>query len=276
MKGPSDRTEPVQPSGGPCRCEEDGRRRRLEQEEAYRLLMQANRLAIAGQLLKTILHEIQQPLAAIRLHASIGWTLLEAPDERTAGRLREVLDSIDGGAGFAIEIIDRVQRLSGNKPLERRPFDLAEAIEDVIRLIELDAASRGVVLEVEVPSLPLVVADRVMIQQLMLDLLMNGIEAAETSRSDRVVTLGVRRSDGHLELSVGDTGPGFPAELAGRLFDTFFTTKPHGMGLGLAIARSIVEAHRGSIWLDGRAAPGATFRVRLPLTPMDEEEDRGS
>jgi signal transduction histidine kinase len=171
---------------------------------------------------------------------------------------------------LAADIIERVRALARKRPLELMPLDLNDVVNDMLRLVGSDARRRGVVLGAElVPSLPAVAADRVSLQQVMLNLMLNGMDAMDrVEPRDRRLVVSTRRQDDAVEVAVRDTGHGIPADRLPRLFDAFFTTKKDGLGLGLAIARSIVEAHGGRIWAEDHGGRGATFRLTLPAMPL--------
>jgi signal transduction histidine kinase len=142
-----------------------------------------------------------------------------------------------------------------------------EVASETLRLVGGDARRRGVTLTAELaPSLPVVDADRVCLQQVVLNLIMNAMDAMDlVEAGERQLSVRTRRLDGAVEVAVSDTGGGIPADRLPKLFDAFFTTKKEGLGLGLAIARSIVEAHRGRIWAEDHRGRGATFRLTLPV-----------
>lgn len=243
----------------------DERRKSLAEElEETRLnLMHASRLASTGQLLASVLHEIQQPLIAVRLRSAAGRKMLNEthiPREK----LEAVFDDIGECVEFASGIVSSLRALSGKQRLELLPVEVNEALSEVIRLAEIEAQSRGVTMRVELaPRLPWIQADRVSLEHAVLDLIVNAIEATE-GRPERIVTIESLLVENNIEVHVSDSGAGIPADCRAKLFHAFFTTKPHGTGLGLAIARSIVEAHGGSIWAEDDTGTGASFRIRLP------------
>jgi PAS domain S-box-containing protein len=252
-----------------CTCRDVSELKVVERELAATRfnLTHAARLALAGQLLASIMHEVQQPLVAIDLNLRAGMDILRNREE-TAGteKLHEIFDSIHEGTSVAFDMIDRLRTLVRKRPLERRPLDLNGAANDVLHLVRPDAIRRGVALRAELaPDLPPVHADRVSLQQVILDLVVNAMDAMDGNAGERSVIVRTRPGVESVEVAVSDTGPGVSAEHRSRLFEAFFTTKVHGVGLGLVIARSIVEAHGGQIWAEEHAGRGATFRARLPV-----------
>jgi PAS domain S-box-containing protein len=241
---------------------------RKRAEEANQKLAHASRLAVLGELTASIAHEINQPLGAILSNADAAELLLEA-DSGRLDEVRRILADIRKDDLRASEVIRRMRELLGKRPLARQPLDLNEVASGVLELVGGDAARRGVALEIELaPALPVVPGDRVHLEQVLLNLLLNGMEAmAGTPASPPRLAVRTARSDGGVEVAVTDSGPGIPRERLPRLFESFFTTKPDGMGLGLSIARSIVEAHGGRIWAENRADGGATFRFTVPIEP---------
>lgn len=232
-------------------------------------LAHASRLALVGELTASIAHEINQPLTAILSNASAGLRRLDA-DARSAEvkELREILMDVRDQSRLAADIIERVRALARKRPLELMPLDLNDVVNDILRLIGGDARRRGVVLGTElVPALPAVAADRVCLQQVMLNLILNAMEAMDHAEADaRQLTVRTRRLENAVEVAVRDTGSGIPADSLPRLFDAFFTTKRDGLGLGLAIARSIVESHGGRIWAEDHGGRGASFCLTLPVS----------
>ncbi len=227
-------------------------------------LAHASRLALVGELMASLAHEITQPLTSILNNASAGLRRLGS-DEVT--ELREIFDDIRDQGRLAGDIIRRLRALARKRPLERQALDVNEVVSDILRLVGGDARRRGVTLRAElVPSLGAITADRVGLQQVVLNLILNAMDAMdELEAKDRQLVVRTRRLDDAVEVAVSDTGHGIPADRLPELFDAFFTTKKDGLGLGLAIARSLVEAHGGRIWAEDHGGRGATFRLTLPL-----------
>jgi PAS domain S-box-containing protein len=228
-------------------------------------LMHASRLALVGELMASIAHEINQPLTSILANSGAGLRQLEkeTPTDRVR-ELRDILGDIRDEGRLAAGAIERLRALAAKRQLERHPIDVNELTFDTLRLVGGDARRRQVTLSTELGvSLPVVGADRVSLQQVMLNLVLNAMDALEEA-PERTVTVRTRWADNAVEVAVSDTGRGIPADRLPKLFDAFFTTKPDGLGLGLAIARSIVEWHGGRIWAEDHGGRGATFYMTLP------------
>jgi PAS domain S-box-containing protein len=232
-------------------------------------LARASRLALVSQLMASIVHEVMQPLTAI-------WASSEAALLKMSRRgknlrhedLREILSNIRDQSDGATKIVDQLRGLIGkHMSLDLRTLDMNRAVRDVMRLIHADAFRRGVTIQVDLAtSLPAVRADRVSLHQVILNLMVNAMDATDQKpKKERLVIVRTRSSDDIVELEVSDTGSGISADHRAKLFEAFFTTKTEGVGVGLAIARSIAEAHGGRIWAEERSGPGATFRLTLPL-----------
>jgi signal transduction histidine kinase len=223
------------------------RRRRLAELEVQHQrseLAHASGLAVVGELTASIAHEINQPLGAILSNADAAELLLEsgAPHEP----IRHILEDIRQDDLRASEVIRRLRALLRKHEIETRPFDLNEAIADALRVVRAEAERRHVAVDAELAALPIVRGDRTHLQQVLLNLIVNGMDAmADIHVSRRRLLVRTARAGGDVEVSVTDAGHGIPAERMPRLFESFFSTKQHGMGLGLSIARSIVEAHGG-------------------------------
>jgi len=219
-----------------------------------------------GELAASIAHEINQPLAAIvaDADASLNWLARSDPD---LDRVRDALDGIAKDGYRAGEVIQRVRQLAAKSEPQKAPVDVNGVIGDVIPLLRNEVLSHHVALRMELsPGVPSVLADRVQLQQVVINLVMNGIEAmASVADRARELVISSRCHDGdQVVVSVRDAGVGIDPDTADQLFNAFFTTKPGGMGMGLSISRSIIEAHGGRFWATANADHGATFHVALP------------
>ncbi len=165
-------------------------------------------------------------------------------------------------------VIDRMRGLLKRQPLTTRELDVSELVGDVRALVRADAAARQVKLEVHVPGdLPPVRGDRVHLQQVLLNVILNGMDALNgaSGRERRISVIALCNETRSVEIAVSDTGSGIPGDKLAHIFDPFFTTKPNGMGMGLPISRTIIEAHGGRFWAENNASGGATFRFTLPI-----------
>jgi signal transduction histidine kinase len=229
-----------------------------------------SRLAIVGELTASIAHEINQPLGAILSNADAAEMLLEKPDPPLV-EIRQILTDIRQDDLRASEVILRMRTLLRKRELAVLPLNLNEAISEVLRMIETDARRRDVMVEAELGSgLPVVPGDKVHLQQVLLNLAVNGMDAmGETPEPQRRLIIRTQLTlTGAVEVQVKDAGHGIPPNTLARLFDSYYTTKTEGMGLGLSIARSIIEAHRGRIWAENNPEGGATFRFTLPAKEL--------
>jgi PAS domain S-box-containing protein len=245
-------------------CRDVSDRRRAE--EANRNLAHAHRLAGMGELTAMIAHEVNQPLGAILSNAEAAEMLLQAEDP-PLHEIREILADIRSNDLRADESIRRIRSLLRKREMKPERLDLNDAVADVLKLATGDALSREVRLRGELsPALPPVFGDRVHLQQVLLNLIINAMDAMkDTPQADRELTVRTQRAeDGGIEVAVADRGTGIPAARVSAIFDSFVTTKPDGMGLGLSISRSIVIAHGGRIWAKNNSGGGATFRFSLP------------
>jgi PAS domain S-box-containing protein len=254
-----------------CTCRDVTELKQAEKElAAARLeLAHAARLALVGELTASIFHEIQQPLAAIHINASAGKRLTRNPAAQPdLSEVASIFGDIHAESGHATEIIERIRALVRKRPLEMRSLDVNDAARDVLRLVAAEAQRRRVILRAELSEvLPAVVADRVSLQQVILNLIVNAIDAIGPESPARHVLVRTREDGNIVEVTVSDTGQGIAQRDLPKLFDPFFTTKKEGVGLGLAIARSIIEAHKGRIWAENNDGPGATFHMSLPVPP---------
>jgi two-component system, LuxR family, sensor kinase FixL len=234
-------------------------------------LAHVGRVSTMGQLASALAHELSQPLGAILRNAEAAELFIQS-DPPDLEEVRAILADIRQDDQRAGEIIDHMRALLKRRGLERVPLNLAEVVEEVVPLVQPDAVSRRVRLEIEVPKkLPPVHGDRVHLQQVLLNLILNGMDAmSELPTEARRLQVRARRADaGTIEVAVADTGRGVPADKLARLFEPFFTTKPQGMGLGLPISSTIIQAHGGRIWAENSPA-GATFFFTVPVAAGDQ------
>jgi signal transduction histidine kinase len=236
-------------------------REKLRQLEAD--LAHINRVNTMGELAAALAHEIKQPIAAAVANAGacLGFLEGERPDILEA---REAASGTIGSARRAAEIIDHVRSLFKKSFPQREPVEVNELIREVALLLHNDIRRNSVTVHLELAeNLPEVAGDRVQLEQVLMNLMLNAIEAMRDAGGDLTIT-SQPTDDGHLVISVSDTGLGVPANKIDQIFDTFFTTKPQGTGMGLAISRSIVESHGGRLWATSDSGHGATFRFTLP------------
>jgi C4-dicarboxylate-specific signal transduction histidine kinase len=252
-------------------------RKRTEEEllKTQAELAHVLRVTTMGEMAASIAHEINQPLGAIVNNSNVCLQLMDVPDSKE--KWREALQDIVQDANRASAIIARIRALTKGSTSEKTLLSVKELIDDVLALINHAAANAGVKITTSVPDSLRVSGDRVQLQQMLLNLVMNGIEAMnEVEKGSR--TMIIQASLGELEnnlaviVSVQDNGRGFSLENAARLFEPFFTTKPNGMGMGLGISRSIAEAHGGRLWAQPNRGPGSIFSCALPLPSEDRHE----
>ncbi len=246
-------------------------RERLARAEAETLerrheVAHLTRVAMLGELSSALAHELNQPLGAILRNAEAGELFMAdpAPD---LDEIRAILVDIRKDNQRAGSVIDRMRGLLKRHALETGTLSVAELTGEVAGLLRADAARRNVTLEIKVPDdLPPVLGDRVHLQQVLLNLVINALDAlADAALEIRCVSVHARLDASKMiEVSVSDTGPGISPGGLAKIFDPFFTTKANGMGMGLAISRTIIKAHGGELWAENNDGPGATFRFTLP------------
>ena len=234
--------------------------------EARLELAHASRLALAGQLTGSIAHEVAQPLTAIIANADAGLLTIRNGSANLVDELRDILTDIRSEAWLATDVMRRLRSLFRKQEARRQPVDLSELTRETLRLIKSEVQRRKVTLTTELEPMPAPVeADRVLLQQVLLNLVFNGMDAMEgADESARKLVVRTRSLGEQIEISVADSGHGLPAGQLQAIFEPYVTTKNDGLGLGLVIARSIVDEHFGTIEAENGAEGGAIFRVRLP------------
>lgn len=226
----------------------------------------AARVSLLGELAASIAHEVRQPLAAIVTNAetSLRWLGREDPD---LAKVVQLTTRIAASARRANDIIQRIEAMAAQHQLERSSLDLNDVVEEALQFVRHDLDAKAIELSVALaPDLPGIQGDRIQLQQVVVNLLVNSIQAMSLGPGEgrRIDVITAIDGNGAPSLSVRDAGPGIPETILGQVFDGFFTTKPSGMGIGLAICQSIIEGHGGEIVASNHPAGGAVFRVALP------------
>ncbi|SHG48132.1 AAA family ATPase [Bradyrhizobium erythrophlei] len=254
------------------RAEAEARESERRYREVQMELAHANRVATMGQLSASIAHEINQPIAAAitYAHAGLRWLGAHPPNLE---EVREALELIMESGVRAGEVIDRIRALFKKEPTRNERLDINNGIREVIELTRGEAVKNNVSVQTDLAdSLPLIHGDRVQLQQVILNLIMNAIEAMSASDIKRELFISSRKAEpGGVLVLVRDSGPGLAPATLDRLFDAFYTTKPGGLGLGLSICRSIIETHGGQLWATANVPHGAIFEFIVPAC-----EDIGS
>jgi len=232
-------------------------------------------VALVGELAATMSHDLRQPLAAIRMNAEAGAKIMA----RASGFLKdeeretceEIFDDIVADNVLASDIITRVRALVRREELPPQPVDLNEICRTSARVLQYDVVARRAEITLELdPRQPTATADPVQLQQVVLNLLVNALDASAASTNPRVTISTVVRGE-EVEVVVRDNGQGLTPDVQSHLFESFFTTKPQGLGLGLPIVQSIIERHHGRVRAENAREGGAIFRITMPGTPRAAE-----
>ena len=237
-------------------------RRRVEAELAH-----ANRVATMGELTASIAHEVNQPLAALLTNAGTAarWLARQPPDLEKANRS---IDRVISDGKRAADILSRIRDFSRKTPVKKGDLEVNGAILEIMTLARAAISEYGVSVKMQLSEgLPRILGDRVQLQQVILNLIMNAIEAmSEVSEGSRALLVATSEAEqGAVLVAISDSGPGLPPAYPERIFDAFYTTKPSGLGMGLSICRSIVEAHGGRLWATPNQPHGAVFYAMLPI-----------
>jgi C4-dicarboxylate-specific signal transduction histidine kinase len=230
-------------------------------------LTRVSRVVTIGELTASIAHEVNQPLTGVITNANAGlrWLSVTDPDLSEA---REAFTRIVRDGNRASDVIARIRMLVRKTGTAKELLALEETIQETVILVRGEVRRRGVDMRIDLPGdLPVVFADRVQLQQVMINLIMNGIEAmSRLPEQPREILIGATQERSEtIRVSVQDCGIGLEPSMMERVFDAFYTTKPQGIGIGLSISRSIIEAHGGHLWATPNAGPGATFQFTLPI-----------
>jgi PAS domain S-box-containing protein len=242
---------------------EDRKRAEHEREQLRADLAHLNRVSMMGELAASLSHELKQPIAAAMTNAktSIRWLKRDKPavDEALEAAHRIVKDG-----ARATDIIDRLRSLYKKSPPQRELVDVNEIVREMLVMLRGEASRYSIFTRTELaPDLPKITADRVQLQQVFMNLILNAIEAMKDTAGELTIKTELAQG-GQLLISVSDTGVGLPDENTDQIFNAFFTTKPQGSGMGLAISRSIIESHGGRLWASANNGRGATFQFTLP------------
>ncbi len=251
------------------------RRRQLAEVQARQRMVElahVNRFSTAGELTASIAHEINQPLGSILVNAEAAAAILKSHSPDIAAlpdivELKDIVNDILQDDRRASEVIRRMRSLLTKAPFELKSLDLSDVARETVEFLSALAVARKVELTslITQNALP-ILGDRIQLQQVILNLVMNGIDAMKDMPTEnRIISIRTARVENFAQLSVSDRGPGLPEDKLKEVFEPFFTSKAEGMGMGLSIARTIIEAHHGLIWAKNRDHGGAAFRIRLPL-----------
>jgi C4-dicarboxylate-specific signal transduction histidine kinase len=228
-------------------------------------LAHVSRVTALGELSASLAHEVNQPIAAAVTDANtcLRWLARDQPDLEEA---REAACRMAKDATRAADIVSRIRLLFKKHTAEREPVDVNEVIREMIALLISELTRYSITIQMELaPDLPQIIGDRVQLQQVLMNLMMNSMDAMKAEDGRRELVLCSQQLEsGQLMISVSDTGVGLPAQHADQIFDAFFTTKPQGTGMGLRISRSIVESHGGRMWAADNDPRGASFYLTLP------------
>ncbi|HEV7837717.1 MAG TPA: MEDS domain-containing protein [Gemmatimonadaceae bacterium] len=228
-------------------------------------LTRVSRVTTMGELTASLAHEIKQPISAASLNANACMRWL-ARDEPAIGEARECAAGVVDNVNRASEIINRIGGLFQKAAPRRESMDVNEVIQEMIALLRSEATHYAISIKPALQrGLPKVVGDRVQLQQVLMNLTLNGIDAMKETDRLKELTITSEAGDGELVVSVSDTGTGIAPQHVDQIFDAFYTTKAHGIGMGLAISRSIVESHGGRLWATSNPGPGANFHLTLPI-----------
>jgi signal transduction histidine kinase len=252
------------------RAEAAQTRAQAELQQARHALAHRQRVTLLGEVAASLAHEIRQPVAALAIDATACLRAL-ADNRVDVSEARRAASRIVKEATWAYEIISRTSALYRKDPTQREDVDVNTVIREMAVLLQQEAVAHSITIRTALADgLPVVIADRVQLQQVLMNLMLNAIEAMRDTGGDVTIS-SATCEPGELLFSVSDTGVGLPTDTPDAIFDAFVTTKPQGTGMGLAITRSIVEAHGGRLWASANTGAGATFRFTLPSNVAEHQ-----
>ncbi|MCX5678140.1 MAG: ATP-binding protein [Candidatus Omnitrophica bacterium] len=243
------------------------RKKDLEIIKQREELLHVTRVGKLAEFVSSLAHEISQPLTAILSYAQAAQRILSGREPK----IQETLQYIINDSQRATAVIHRLRALLEKTAPEMKPLDINFLVDETVALLATDATVRNILLKIELEGdLPLVLGDRVQLQQVLLNLISNSFDAIESSRGKREISIRASRKDpGMIIVEVKDSGCGIPAQNISKLFTRFFTSKPDGLGMGLSISRSIIEAHGGRLDVKNNPDRGATFYFTIPIGAKD-------
>jgi two-component system sensor kinase FixL len=243
-------------------------------QELQSELVHISRLTAMGEMASTLAHELNQPLSAIANYLRGSRRLLEGASDEKSAAMRDALDKAGDQAMRAGHIIRRLRDFVARGESERRVESITKLVEEASALALVGVKDLGIRVQFQFkPEIDLVIADRVQVQQVVLNLIRNAMDAMETSQTRDLVVAIAPAESGHVRISVTDSGSGISPEIAEQLFQPFITTKRHGMGVGLSISRAIVEAHNGRIWVEPNPTGGTIFHFTLAVVNQGDVDD---
>lgn len=248
------------------KSESEKRNAELEMQQHRDELAHVSRVRMMGEFTVSVAHELKQPLGAILNNAGAAELLLSA-DPPAIDEVRKALSDIGNDTLRSTDIIHKMRHLLEKHEIVLKPIDVNYVVDEIVRLMSTEAAARKVAMSFEPgQNLPKVHGDRVHLQQVVMNLVLNSFEAmASLSENDRRLRIQTGTNhNGSVIISVSDSGPGIPVDRLTKLFEPFYTTKKEGLGMGLSISRTIMEAHEGRLWAENNPDAGATFRIELP------------
>jgi signal transduction histidine kinase len=242
--------------------------------QAQRDLARINRVTTMGELAASLAHEVSQPISGVITNGNVSLRRL-GRNEPDLNEVREAVNKIVRDGQRAADILTRIRSQFEKGAAEREDLDINEINRETVVLLRDEAVRYNIVVRTELAAdLPKVVGDRVQLQQVVMNLILNSIEAMKEVDGTREMVIATQRvSSEQILVSVSDTGVGFPSQLTEQIFDPFFTTKPNGTGMGLRISRSIIQSHGGRLWAESTAGQGATFQFTLPAVTNSSQSE---